>query len=113
MSLNSHVRSVQHEIILPLYIILFSFLAGYTIPAGVNIGIGPYFMGRDEKIWTNAGDFIPERFDSPDEKIHPYAHVAFSAGPRNVCKLIIDLAFELTFSHNGTFSLSSLAALSD
>lgn len=75
----------------------FSFFGidGFVLPAGANIGVGPYFMGRDEKIWKNAGDFRPERFDSPDEKIHPYAHVAFSAGPRNVCKLIIDSTFEL------------------
>jgi hypothetical protein len=82
-----------------LAIIIHFPIAGFTLPAGANIGVGPFFMGRDEKIWKNAGDFIPERFDSPDVKIHPYAHVAFSAGPRNVCKSIIDMAFELAFSY--------------
>jgi cytochrome P450 family 4 len=62
---------------------------GKIIPAGSNVGIGPYFMGRDEKIWKNPMDFNPERFDSPDERIHPYAHVAFSAGPRNVSEINI------------------------
>lgn len=61
------------------------YLDGLILPAGANIGVAPFFMGRSTKIWKNADEFIPERFDSPDEKIHPYAHVAFSAGPRNVC----------------------------
>lgn len=60
---------------------------GKIIPAGANIGVGPYFMGRDEKIWKNPLDFNPERFEAPDERIHPYAHIAFSAGPRNVSEI--------------------------
>lgn len=81
-----------------LYITLTSDIDGIILPKGANIGVAPYFMGRDEKIWKNAGEFIPERFDSPEEKIHPYAHIAFSAGPRNVCKLINDLNFNLKYS---------------
>lgn len=40
-------------------------------------------MGRSEKLWKNAEQFIPERFDVDNNKYHPYAHVPFSAGPRN------------------------------
>lgn len=58
-------------------------LDGKIIPEGSNIGIGPYFMARDETLWKNALEFIPERFELENLKLHPYAHVPFSAGPRN------------------------------
>ena len=62
----------------------FKFLDGKTIPAGTNVGIGPYFMGRSEELWKNPLKFEPERFDIDNLKMHPYGHVPFSAGPRNV-----------------------------
>lgn len=60
-----------------------SILDGKIIPKGTNIGIGPYFMARDDSLWENAMEFIPERFADENIKLHPYAHVPFSAGPRN------------------------------
>lgn len=39
---------------------------------------------RDPDYFSNPSDFIPERFDSDsNEKIHPFAYIPFSAGPRN------------------------------
>jgi cytochrome P450 family 4 len=56
---------------------------GKIIPKGTNVAIGPYFMARDETLWEKPLEFIPERFDLDNLKIHPYGNVAFSAGPRN------------------------------
>lgn len=41
-------------------------------------------MGRNEELWKNPLKFEPERFDIDNLKMHPYGHVPFSAGPRNV-----------------------------
>lgn len=57
----------------------------YKIPVGTHIVLGVMEMQRDPKIWGpeaevfNPDNFLPENF----EKIHPYAYVPFSAGPRN------------------------------
>ncbi|XP_055637107.1 cytochrome P450 4d1-like [Toxorhynchites rutilus septentrionalis] len=58
---------------------------GKTIPAGANIIIGIYFMGRDPQYFENPLDFRPERFEGETsvEKFNPYKYVPFSAGPRN------------------------------
>ncbi|CRK92923.1 CLUMA_CG006516, isoform A [Clunio marinus] len=56
---------------------------GKFIPKGTNVGIGPYFMGRDETLWKDPLKFDPERFSIENLNAHPYAHVPFSAGPRN------------------------------
>ena len=39
----------------------------------------------NEKYWAQPDQFIPERFldDGKDMKKHPYAFIAFGAGPRN------------------------------
>lgn len=70
-----------------------NFSDGKIIPKGTNVGIGPYFMGRDETLWKDALKFIPERFDIENLKAHPYAHVPFSAGPRNVNIILVEEAF--------------------
>lgn len=54
---------------------------GKTIPAHSNIGIGVYQMGRDENLFTDPLEFIPERFEST--KIHPFAFISWSHGPRD------------------------------
>lgn len=58
-------------------------VAGYQIPAGANVLISPYVMGRLDKLWHNPEEFRPERF-SPQESAgrHPMAHTPFGAGPR-------------------------------
>ncbi|GAB0100689.1 Cytochrome P450 [Sergentomyia squamirostris] len=57
----------------------------YTIPAGTHIVISVMEMQRNPEYWGpnaekfNPDNFLPENF----EKVHPYAYVPFSAGPRN------------------------------
>ncbi|XP_065366481.1 cytochrome P450 4d2-like [Calliphora vicina] len=55
-----------------------------TIPANTNIDIPLFMIMRDPDYFIKPNDFIPERFESTsDEKIHPFAYIPFSAGPRN------------------------------
>lgn len=60
-------------------------ISGHEIPAGSNILISPYVMGRLERLWENPNEFIPERF-APEqvENRHPMVHTPFGSGPR-VC----------------------------
>jgi cytochrome P450 len=58
---------------------------GLTIPAGANIMINYSKLQRNPKYWgSDAHLFKPERFEPENfKKIHPYAFIPFSAGPRN------------------------------
>ncbi|XP_062560958.1 cytochrome P450 4d1-like [Armigeres subalbatus] len=60
-------------------------IEGKTVPAGANIIIGVFFMGRDPNYFENPLEFIPERFsgETSVEKFNPYKYIPFSAGPRN------------------------------
>uniref|UniRef100_A0A8D8LAC8 Cytochrome P450 4d1 n=2 Tax=Culex pipiens TaxID=7175 RepID=A0A8D8LAC8_CULPI len=60
-------------------------IEGKTVPAGTNIIIGIYYMGRDANYYDNPLEFIPERFEGEKsvEKFNPYKYVPFSAGQRN------------------------------
>ncbi|XP_058452019.1 cytochrome P450 4d1-like [Malaya genurostris] len=60
-------------------------IEGKTIPAGANIIIGIFTMGRDPNYFDNPLEFIPERFggEMSLEKFNPYKYIPFSAGPRN------------------------------
>lgn len=56
----------------------------YTIPSGTNIFISTFQVHRNPKYWgDDANLFKPERFE-PEQfrKIHPYAFIPFSGGPR-------------------------------
>ncbi|KAI8115386.1 Cytochrome P450 4d2 [Lucilia cuprina] len=54
------------------------------IPRGTNIIILIYMMCRDPDYFPRPNDFIPERFSAENiEKIHPFAFLPFSWGPRN------------------------------
>lgn len=83
----------------------------HVFPKNCSINISPYLMGRDEKVFENPLEFIPERFsvETTTEKMNPYAYVPFSAGPRNcigqkfamneiksiICKLVRNFEFTL------------------
>ncbi|XP_053691239.1 cytochrome P450 4d1-like [Sabethes cyaneus] len=58
---------------------------GEVFPAGANVMIMPFFMGRDPDYFDNPLEFKPERFSAEisAEKSNPYRYVPFSAGPRN------------------------------
>ncbi|XP_062557215.1 cytochrome P450 4d1-like [Armigeres subalbatus] len=58
---------------------------GITFPAGSNLVIFPYFMGRDPNYFEDPLEFRPERFavEKSAAKSNPYQYVPFSAGPRN------------------------------
>ncbi|KAI5070610.1 hypothetical protein GOP47_0014953 [Adiantum capillus-veneris] len=38
----------------------------YTIPANTHLLMNTWAIGRDEQVWKNAAQFLPERFESKD-----------------------------------------------
>jgi len=56
----------------------------YQIPPMTVIGVIPYLLHREEKLFPNPLVFDPDRF-LPENSYnrHPYAYLPFSAGPRN------------------------------
>ncbi|XP_014469181.1 PREDICTED: cytochrome P450 4C1-like [Dinoponera quadriceps] len=57
-------------------------LGGYAIPKDSTIVLAIILLHRDPTIWPDPLKFDPDRF-LPENMIHPYAFVPFSAGPRN------------------------------
>ncbi len=58
-------------------------LGPYTIPAGSDIFIAPYFLHRREDLWPNPEAFNPDRFSPEATKAqHRFGFIPFSAGPR-------------------------------
>ncbi|XP_059621809.1 uncharacterized protein LOC132265248 [Phlebotomus argentipes] len=57
----------------------------YVIPKGTNIVCAISMMQRDKEVWgPNAAHFDPDHFLPENlEKMHPYAYLPFSGGPRN------------------------------
>ncbi|PYH44031.1 cytochrome P450 [Aspergillus saccharolyticus JOP 1030-1] len=58
-------------------------LAGYSLPAGVTVGTQSYSLHRDEKIFSDAETFRPERWESPTQAMKD-ASLPFGGGSR-VC----------------------------
>lgn len=58
---------------------------GKVFPAGANLIIMPFFLGRNAKYFPEPERFDPERFnvERSAEKSNPYQYIPFSAGPRN------------------------------
>ena len=57
---------------------------GYTLPKGIDIIIDIYSIHRNPDVWENPNEFNPDRFSKENSiSRHPYAHIPFSAGPRN------------------------------
>jgi cytochrome P450 len=57
-------------------------LGGYTVPAGTDVFFSPYFVHRHPEFWTDAEEFIPERFERPegDDSRPRLTYLPFSAG---------------------------------
>lgn len=55
------------------------------VPAGSNVVVPIYHIGRNERLFKDANEFIPERFaaERSTESQNPFSYIPFSAGPRN------------------------------
>lgn len=59
-------------------------LAGTHIPAGTTVLLWFYAASNDEKQWSAAAEFKPDRFmQETKERRHAFAYTPFSAGKRN------------------------------
>jgi cytochrome P450 len=57
----------------------------FNIPPMTTVCVFPFIQHRDEKIFTDPEEFIPERFLDEDikSKLHVFGYIPFSAGARN------------------------------
>lgn len=55
----------------------------YTIPPFVTMTVNAFRVHREPTHFPDPESFRPERFLKDAASIHPFAHIAFSAGPRN------------------------------
>lgn len=56
---------------------------GKIHPKGSSVTVVTYILHRNEKYFPNPEKFDPNRFLNTANKIHPFAFIPFSAGPRN------------------------------
>lgn len=61
-------------------------LSGHSVPAGSQLNIMFYAMGRDENVFKDANEFKPERWlrkhEENNEKINSFASLPFGFGTR-------------------------------
>ena len=57
-------------------------LSGYTIPAGTDLIVSPYLIGRHPAHWPAPDWFRPERFLDDDPRGR-WIYIPFAAGPRH------------------------------
>jgi cytochrome P450 len=59
-------------------------LAGFAIPAGVDVLLSPYFVHRHAAFWSDPEEFRPERPEATQESRRARCtYIPFSAGPRH------------------------------
>mmetsp|Transcript_45235 Transcript_45235/g.110137 ORF Transcript_45235/g.110137 Transcript_45235/m.110137 type:complete len:518 (+) Transcript_45235:40-1593(+) len=63
-------------------------MCGYTIPAGTQVLVSPYVMGRSSEFWERAEEFWPDRwlegiYKSEDDRANPYRFLPFLLGARH------------------------------
>jgi cytochrome P450 len=57
-------------------------LAGITLPAGSVVVVSPWVLHHDERWWSEADSFSPDRWLAPDEERPRHAYLPFGGGPR-------------------------------
>lgn len=57
-------------------------LGEYDVARGTNVLVSPYLMHRDDRWWTKAGEFEPDRWLLATPPHAPRAYLPFGAGPR-------------------------------
>eukprot|EP00936_MAST-01D_sp_MAST-1D-sp1_P000145 g145.t1 len=59
-------------------------IGGHKVPRGVDVIVSPLLAHRNPSLWgQDANKFRPERFMDKTNKRDAFAHIPFSAGPRN------------------------------
>ena len=58
-------------------------LAGYTLPAGLEVVTIPYALHRDPRYFREPEQFNPERWLDPSQTPPRYAYIPFGLGPRS------------------------------
>ena len=70
--------AIGREIVSPLQI------AGYDLPAGMEVVVSPFAMQRDPRFFREPERFMPERWLDEGRAAPPrYAYIPFGAGPRS------------------------------
>ncbi|KAH6817839.1 hypothetical protein C2S51_001442 [Perilla frutescens var. frutescens] len=80
-------------------------IKGYIVPKNAQILVNVWASGRDPHIWTNANEFVPERFlnenNGVDFRGHDFELIPFGAG-RRICPGL-PLAYRMVHQMLATF----------